>query len=86
MLQSGETSPQLAVDIIVANSPTKMIFRSLDGFTQAALRQWIPPASVGRPHVVDVRPVAQLPIGLAYFMCDGQWGMYRYTRKSANGE
>ncbi|MBP9906279.1 MAG: DEAD/DEAH box helicase family protein [Rhodoferax sp.] len=86
LLQSGETSPQLAVDIIVANSPTKMIFRSLDGFTQAALRQWIPPASVGRPHVADVRPVAQLPIGLAYFMCDGQWGMYRYTRKSANGE
>ena len=80
LLQSGEVSPSLAVDIIVANSPTKLIYRSLDAGTQHSLRRWIPPASVGRAHVLDVRPVAQLPMGLAYFMCDGQWGMYRYNK------
>jgi len=80
LTQSGEASPRLAVDIIVANSPTKVIYRSVDSITQQSLREWIPPAPGGRSHIVDVRPVAQLPTGLAYFMCNGNWGLYRYNK------
>ena len=80
LTQSGEASPRLAVDIIVANSPTKVIYRSVDSITQQSLREWIPPAQGGRSHIVDVRPVAQLPTGSAYFMCNGNWGLYRYNK------
>jgi hypothetical protein len=79
---SGEASPRLAVDILVANSPTKIIYRSVDSNTQDALRDWIPPAPPGRMHVVDVRPVSQLPVGTAYYMCNGEWGMYRYDKSA----
>lgn len=81
LTQSGESSPRLSVDIIVANSPTKVIYRSTDLTTQKSLREWIPPAPSGRSHVVDVRPVAQLPTGSAYFMFNGDWGMYRYDKQ-----
>ena len=80
LTQNGEIAPRLVVDIIVANSPTKIIYRSMDASTQKSLKEWIPPAPGNRNHVVDVRPAAQLPNGTAYFMCDGEWGMYRYQK------
>jgi hypothetical protein len=79
LIQNGENSPALVVDIIVANSPTKLIYRSSDTRTVQALQQWLPPAPHGRAHVAEVRPPAQLPVGLAYYLCNGDWGMYRYT-------
>jgi hypothetical protein len=80
LIQSGESSPRLAVDIIVANSPTKIVYRSIDLSTQNSLKEWIPPAPDGRRHVVDVRPPAQLATGNAYYLFNGSWGMYRYEK------
>jgi hypothetical protein len=71
----------LAVEIIVANSPTKIIYRSIDSSTHNALKEWIPPAPEGRRHVVDIRPPAQLATGSAYYLCDGVWGMHRYEKR-----
>lgn len=82
LCNSGEVSPRLVVDILVANSPTKIIYRSVDSNTQEALRNWIPQPPQGRMHVVDVRPVSQLQVGSAYYMCNGEWGMYRYQRRN----
>jgi hypothetical protein len=78
--KTGERAPRLVVDIIIANSPTKLIYRTLDATTHRALKEWIPPAPDGRQHVVDIRPPAQLPIGNAYYLCNGAWGMYRYEK------
>ena len=80
LVQGGERSPELAVEIIVANSPTKIVYRSMDVRTHNALKGWIPPAPEGRRHVVDVRPTAQLLTGSAYYLCDGTWGMYHYKK------
>ena len=68
------------VDILIANSPTKIIYKSLDRQTHHSLKEWIPPAPEGRRHVVDIRPVALLPIGSAYYLCNGDWGQYRYEK------
>ncbi|MBV5347668.1 hypothetical protein JZU46_05585 [bacterium] len=81
LIQGGESSPRLAVEIIVANSPTKIIYRSIDSSTHNALKEWIPPAPEGRRHVVDIRPPAQLATGSAYYLCDGVWGMHRYEKR-----
>lgn len=80
LAQSGATSARLVVDIIVANSPTRVVYRSLDTTTQRTLKEWIPPAPDGRPHVVDIRPVSQLQTGLAYYLLDGEWGMHQYKK------
>lgn len=81
LIQGGESSPRLAVEIIVANSPTKIIYRSIDSSTHNALKEWIPPAPEGRRHVVDIRPPAQLTTGSAYYLCNGAWGMYCYEKR-----
>jgi hypothetical protein len=80
LIQTGESSPKLAVEIITANSPTKIVYRSMDANTHRTLKDWIPPAPEGRQHVVDIRPVAQLVTGSAYYLCNGGWGMYRYEK------
>lgn len=80
LLQTGETAPRLAVEILVANSPTKIIYRSLDSSTHRSLKEWIPPAPEGRRHVVDIRPPAQLQLGCAYYLCNGHWGLYKYEK------
>ncbi len=82
LTQNGESSPRLAVDIIVANTATKIVYRSIDTSTHRSLKEWIPPALAGRPHVVDIRPPAQLAVGNAYYLCDAAWGMYRYEKRA----
>lgn len=65
-----------AVDIIMANTPTKLIMRSTDETTVNWLRQVIPPSPEDGPHVIDVhRPIGLKP-GQAYFIrADGTWSL-----------
>lgn len=78
--QTGDRSASLAVEIIVANSPTKVVYRSMEPSTLQALKNWIPPAPAGRPHVVDIRPPSLLPVGSAYYLFNGDWGLYQYQK------
>ncbi len=82
LVLSGERAPRLVVDIIIANSPTRIIYKTLDSSTQRSLREWLPPAPEGRLHVVDIRPPALLMIGDAYYLCNGAWGMYHYEKRA----
>ena len=69
---------QSAVDIISANSPTKMIMRSTDADTVAWLKTQLPRSGDDSPHVVDIRRPSGLKPGEAYFMlADGSWGRRR---------
>jgi len=81
LVLTGERAPRLVVDIIIANSPTRIIYKTLDSSTQRSLRDWLPPAPEGRLHVVDIRPPALLMIGDAYYLCNGAWGMYHYEKR-----
>ena len=68
-------SGQAALEIILANTPSRFIFRSTDDQTVNWLRSQLPPPGNGGPHIVDVRRPAQLRPGEAYYLlADGRWG------------
>ena len=69
---------ELSTQIIVANSPTKLVFRSTDDITSQQLRNWLPLAPSDHKHVVDVRPISSLKTGFAYYMLNGDWGYCKY--------
>ena len=74
----SNASAQTALEIIVANTPSKIIFRSTDSDTVHALRSLIPPSDRGGPHIIDVRRPSVMKPGEAYFMfTDGSWGRRR---------
>jgi hypothetical protein len=69
------SSGQAALEIILANTPSKFFFRSTDDHTVNWLRGQLPPPGNGGPHIVDVRRPAQLRPGEAYYLlADGRWG------------
>ena len=69
------SSGQAALEIILANTPSKFFFRSTDDHTLNWLRSQLPPPGNGGPHIVDVRRPAQLRPGEAYYLlADGRWG------------
>jgi hypothetical protein len=66
-----------AVDAILANTPSKWFFASKDVATRDTVCKLIP-SRIGWPHLVDVRPLAQLQPGQAYWsLADGEWGLHR---------
>ena len=68
-------SGQAALEIILANTPSKFFFRSTDDQTVNWLRSQLPPPGNGGAHIVDVRRPAQLRPGEAYYLlADGRWG------------
>jgi hypothetical protein len=75
LLALGSTAQaRSAVDAIVANTPTKFFFGSKDRQTTQELRALIP-ALPGGQHVLDIRTLAQLQPGEAYWsLANGQWG------------
>ena len=83
LAKQGEELPKLVINILAANTATKLIFRTSDDGTYASLKGWIPAAPIGHTHIVDVRHPALLPVGTAYYLCDGGWGVYEYKRISA---
>ncbi len=67
-----------ALDIIVANCPSKFILRNTDGETLHWLREQIPPPSLPGRHIVEARPPSGLKRGEAYYLlADGTWGRSR---------
>lgn len=74
----------LSTQIIVANSPTKLVFRSTDDVTSHQLRNWLPSAPGEMKHVVDVRPISSLKTGYAYYMLNGDWGYCKYQHRPTN--
>jgi len=78
LLALGSTAQaRSAVDAIVANTPTKFFFASKDRQTTQELRALIP-ALPGGQHVLDIRTLAQLHPGEAYWsLADGRWGRGR---------
>ena len=76
-LGSGATAAT-AVDIIIANTPSKFFFRSTDEATMARLQALLPPPPTRGPHIVSARPPSGLQPGEAYYMhADGRWGRDR---------
>jgi hypothetical protein len=65
-----------ATDVLVANTATRLIFRTTDAATRRWLEEVIPePPIEGRRHVVRVRPPSTLSAGEAYVIrSDGSWG------------
>lgn len=72
----ADQSARVAMEVLVANTPTKFFLQSKDSHTDAALRSLIAPSPImGAPHVVDIRPPAQLKTGEAYWSFpDGRFG------------
>ena len=70
-----------ALDVILANTATKLFFRSTDPGTRNQLRDLLPVApTTGRPHVIDVRPPSTLSVGECYYiMARGDWGRRQVT-------
>jgi hypothetical protein len=62
-------------DVLVANTATRLIFRTTDAATRRWLEEVIPePPIEGRRHVVRVRPPSTLSAGEAYVVrSDGSW-------------
>lgn len=74
----GGREADTAVAAILTNTPSKWFFASKDVQSENTLRGLIPAPPIPGPHVVSVRPPAQLQPGQAYWsMADGKWGRGR---------
>lgn len=74
----GGREAETAVAAILTNTPSKWFFASKDVQSEDTLRGLIPAPPIPGPHVVSVRPPAQLRPGQAYWsMADGKWGRGR---------
>ena len=66
-----------AVEMLLANTATKLFFRSTDGVAQRYV-QGISPLTPSRPNVADVRPLSTLRPGECYaVLADGRMGRRR---------
>ena len=61
----GEGAHEAAIDILLANTGTKLFFRSTERGTREALR-WLCPVTPEGPPLVDVRPPSSLAPGECY--------------------
>lgn len=67
-----------ALDSIIANCPSKVLFRTLDVASVRAMQSVIPPDPYGDGHVLAVRPPSSLQTGEYYYTLLGNWGRTRY--------
>jgi hypothetical protein len=80
LVQNGSgPGDEAALDVMLANTGSKLFFRSTDPGTQSRLTQMIPhPQFRSRPHLCDVRPVSTLGVGECYYLLStGSWGRNR---------
>lgn len=82
LTERGTVGSALATEIIIANTPTKLMFRCTDDMATKHLAQWLPPAPKNHIHVALVRPPSSLKTGYAYFLLDGEWGFYQYKKRT----
>jgi hypothetical protein len=78
-LQGSISGGDNALEILLNNCGTALYFRTSDIRTQNNVRERIPgPPVRNRPHVVQVRPLASLPVGCCYAtQCSGKWGLFQ---------
>jgi len=86
-LSGSRDSPASALEVLLSNTGTKLLFRSTDTQTAATLRGLLPmPPLSGRPHIVDVRRPITLVPGECYFVAsDGKWGRARVNLGAGRG-
>lgn len=64
-----------AISVILNNTAGKIFMRNTDPSTMRAMRNLLPAAPLGSPHITEVRPVTTLQPGEAYYLlADGKWG------------
>ena len=64
-----------AISVILNNTAGKIFMRNTDPSTMGAMRNLLPAAPLGSPHVTEVRPATTLKPGEAYYLlADGKWG------------
>lgn len=74
--QGGEDLAHAVLNIILANCGTKLFFRSTETTTNNTLTTLLPnPDHRNWPHICDIRGIASLQVGEAFFLrADGHWG------------
>lgn len=76
----SNSSAQSAVEILLANSPSKIVMRTTDETTLAWLRAVLPGPPTPGPHVVDVHRPLEFTRGKAYFVqANGSWALRQAT-------
>ena len=64
-----------AISVILNNTAGKIFMRNTDPSTMGAMRNLLPAAPLGSPHITEVRPATTLQPGEAYYLlADGKWG------------
>ena len=80
-----------AVEMLLANTATKLFFRSTNGMAQRHVRD-LCPLTPGRPSVADVRPPSTLRLGECYaVLADGRMerrrlGQFDWRRLDPQGD
>ncbi len=88
VLEQNPATGSSALYSLLINLATKVVLRTSDNETKAALEHWIPssPTGSGR-HVLDARPLMSLRVGEYYFSAvDGRWGLERVELKTPDLE
>lgn len=85
---TSDRSTGAAVDVLLANFGTTLIFRSSDPSTIQRLRSLIPdPFLPGRPHILSARPLSALSPGECFAVRgDGHWGRFQVRLPDLKGE
>ena len=74
---------QSALASILANTPTKLMFRNTDPTTANQMKSFIPGSPSYGIHVLDARPPSTLRTGEYYYQIGNEWGRAQYQPSSA---
>lgn len=75
---AGDRNSASALDAIMTNCPSKVLFRTPDKASAHAMQSVIPHDPFGDGHVLALRPPASLQVGEYYYTLQGRWGRTRY--------
>ena len=75
---AGDRHSGSALDSIMTNCPSKVLFRTPDMASVHAMQSVIPRDPFGDGHVLTFRPPSSLLVGEYYYTFQGKWGRTRY--------
>lgn len=75
-----EYGQEAALDCLVNNIPTVLVFRTKDTKARRLIEEAFNPPQVGLSHVLDVRPISQLRTGEYYYVSPVQRGRIQAPR------
>jgi hypothetical protein len=79
---AGDRHSGTALDSIMTNCPSKVLFRTPDLTSVHAMQSVIPRDPFGDGHVLTFRPPSSLLVGEYYYTIQGKWGRTRYKLPS----